>query len=124
MKKKNLALTILLAYILPGFGHIYLGEKKRGCIFFVAVILLFSLGWSVGGGVLWDEMNILTVLAYIVIFFNGLPFMAMIVDQFFSDSLIYYHEVGTTLMLIAGALNILVILNACDIYFEKARSQS
>ena len=81
--------------------------------------MLFSLGWAVGGGVLWDEMNILTVLAYIVNFFNGVVFLVMVVDQLHRDFIIYYHEVGTMLMLISGALNILVILNAYDVYREK-----
>ncbi|HEY7777429.1 MAG TPA: hypothetical protein VIA09_02720 [Nitrososphaeraceae archaeon] len=62
---KSLAITIILAVIFAGLGHIYLGYKKRGVIILVArvaiwlvVILLvpFPLDWVVGpiiGGGFW-----------------------------------------------------------------------
>lgn len=64
---KSLALTIILAIIIAGVGHIYLGYKKRGVIILIAriaiwlaVILLvpfsFPFNWIIGlilGGGFW-----------------------------------------------------------------------
>ncbi len=62
---KRLTITIILAVIFAGLGHIYLGYKKRGIIIlvvriaiWVAVIWLvpFPIDWAVGpiiGGGFW-----------------------------------------------------------------------
>ncbi|HEY7080217.1 MAG TPA: hypothetical protein VH500_10980 [Nitrososphaeraceae archaeon] len=43
---KSLALTILLAVVIAGVGHIYLGYKKRGLIILIARIAIWL-------GVVW-----------------------------------------------------------------------
>jgi TM2 domain-containing membrane protein YozV len=62
---KSLALTIILAIIIAGVGHIYLGYKKRGVIILIARIAIwlaviwlvpFPLNWIIGpilGGGFW-----------------------------------------------------------------------
>jgi uncharacterized membrane protein YciS (DUF1049 family) len=62
---KSLALTIIIAVIIPGVGHIYLGYKKRGIIILIARIAIwlaviwlvpFPFGWVIGpvlGGGFW-----------------------------------------------------------------------
>jgi TM2 domain-containing membrane protein YozV len=62
---KSLALTIILAVLIAGLGHIYLGYKKRGVIILIArialwlaIILLvpFPMSWVIGpifGGGFW-----------------------------------------------------------------------
>lgn len=62
---KSLAITIILAVLIAGLGHIYLGYKKRGVIILIvriaiwlAIILLvpFPMGWIIGpifGGGFW-----------------------------------------------------------------------
>jgi TM2 domain-containing membrane protein YozV len=62
---KSLAITIILAVIFAGLGHIYLGYKKRGVIILVARIAIwlaviwflpFPIDWIVGpivGGGFW-----------------------------------------------------------------------
>jgi TM2 domain-containing membrane protein YozV len=60
---KSLALTIILAVVIAGVGHIYLGYKKRGIIILIARVaiwlgiiwfvpfpLSFILGVVLGGG--------------------------------------------------------------------------
>jgi TM2 domain-containing membrane protein YozV len=43
---KSLALTILLAVVIAGVGHIYLGYKKRGIIILVARVAIWL-------GIIW-----------------------------------------------------------------------
>jgi TM2 domain-containing membrane protein YozV len=62
---KSLAVTIILAVIIAGVGHIYLGYKKRGIIILIARIAIwlaviwlipFPFGWIIGpvlGGGFW-----------------------------------------------------------------------
>lgn len=41
--------AVVLAWLIPGLGHIYLGHKVRGIIFFVAITLTFGTGVAIGG---------------------------------------------------------------------------
>jgi hypothetical protein len=62
---KSLTITIILAVIFAGLGHIYLGHKKRGVIILVARVAIwvaviwlvpFPIDWVVGpiiGGGFW-----------------------------------------------------------------------
>ncbi len=45
---KSLAITILLAVVIAGLGHIYLGYKKRGIIILIARIAIWlTVAWLV-----------------------------------------------------------------------------
>jgi TM2 domain-containing membrane protein YozV len=69
---KSLAITILLAVVIAGLGHIYLGYKKRGIIiliariaiwlsvaFFVPFPLSLVVGLVLGGGFwLWQLIDV------------------------------------------------------------------
>ncbi len=48
-QSRSIALTTLLAWIVPGLGHWWLGERKRAMIFFVATTVTFWTGIAVGG---------------------------------------------------------------------------
>ncbi len=39
----------VLAWIVPGLGHIYIGERARGLIFMIAIALTFWGGVAIGG---------------------------------------------------------------------------
>ncbi len=39
----------LLAWLLPGLGHIYLGEKKRGVVLMIVIAATFWCGVAVAG---------------------------------------------------------------------------
>jgi TM2 domain-containing membrane protein YozV len=43
------AIAGILAWILPGLGHIYLGQKRRGAILLIVIALTFWSGVAVGG---------------------------------------------------------------------------
>ncbi len=45
----RIAIAGLLAWILPGAGHVYLGEKKRGIILMIVVAATFWGGVAVAG---------------------------------------------------------------------------
>jgi hypothetical protein len=42
-------LAAMLAWFLPGLGHWFLGERRRGVIFFIVITVTFWAGIAVGG---------------------------------------------------------------------------
>lgn len=117
---KSSSFAFLLAYFFPGVGHFYLGKRGLGLFLFIAITTTYTIGLSLGGGILWDEMNVLTVLAYVVKFFNGFPFLATLLYQLFREVPLYFNEIGTTFILISGALNLLSMIHLID-FAHKAR---
>ena len=69
---KSLAVTIVLAVVIAGLGHIYLGYKKRGIVILIARIAIWLsvallvpfplslvIGLGLGGGFwLWQLINV------------------------------------------------------------------
>jgi hypothetical protein len=120
---KNYPTAFLLSYLIPGWGHFYLGKKKLGLFFCFCVVSVYTIGALLGGGVLWDEMNILTILAYTVKFFNGLPFFVTFIHQIATHANINFNEIGTTFILVSGALNLLIMIHLFDVIREKTEGQ-
>jgi hypothetical protein len=44
-----MAIAGVLAWILPGAGHLYIGERTRGIIFLVTIAVTFWTGVAIGG---------------------------------------------------------------------------
>ena len=65
MNRRTLA-AIVLALLLPGAGHIYLGRRGRGIAYFCIVVFLFIVGLSVDGRLYTVQPgNVLSFLATI-----------------------------------------------------------
>ncbi len=47
---RNRPLAALLAWLVPGAGHIYQGRTTKGCLFFVCILSAWILGFALGGG--------------------------------------------------------------------------
>lgn len=113
--------AVLLGFLVPGAGHFYMGKRGLGISFFTCVTTLFILGWRLGGGILWSEMNILTYLAYFVEFSNGVPFLVLVGAKAVCHQPQYFSEIGATLMLVSGSLNLLILVQLGDL--SKAEGQ-
>src|SRR4029453_10838579 len=44
-----LALVVVLAWLVPGAGHLWVGRRSKGLIFLVALPLMFTVGLMLGG---------------------------------------------------------------------------
>lgn len=116
MKKKAVT-AIMLAWFVPGLGHIYLRRYWRGLVFLVAIALMSLMGLVMGGKIYpLQADNPLTFLAFLSDLGNGLLY---IISRFLPVGLGELErlsfEFGTAYLAGAGLLNYLVALDAWDI---------
>lgn len=128
-----------LAWLVPGLGHLYLGKKKRAAVFFSVVLGLFALGVaSDGAASLFEPRQPLSFLATLDNLATG---PIDLVSRYHTYGGIVFalpgedgdarrtdllnrlrarvrsgtYEYGTTFLLTAGLMNILLILDCYDI---------
>lgn len=116
MKKKAVT-AIILAWLVPGLGHLYLRRYWRGLAFLVAIALMSLMGLVMGGKIYpLQADNPLTFLAFLSDLGNGLLY---IISRFLPVGLGELErlsfEFGTAYLAGAGLLNYLVALDAWDI---------
>ena len=114
-KDKSLIVAFFLAWIIPGMGHLYLGKKLKACLFFACISSLFIVGILIGGDILWYELNVLVLLGFIVKLFSGIVAVLFVITKPLYDNTAMYFEIGNALLLMAGALNMLIMT---DLYEE------
>lgn len=128
-----------LAWLMPGAGHLYLGRKVKAAVFFVVVSATFLLGLAMEGRVYLAASD--QPLSYLATAANlGIGPMDLIGRRASYERVIYFmppereralhqeildvtrrrilastHEYGTTFILTASLMNILLILDAFDI---------
>ena len=106
-----------LAWALPGMGHVLLGRIGRGTVFAVIILGLFIGGLALEGKVYRPvDGEPLTYLAAIGAAGVGVPFLvahyAGVSDGNLEGP---YFDYGNTFTLVAGLLNLLVVLDAFDV---------
>jgi hypothetical protein len=107
----------LLAWVLPGAGHLYLGRRGKGLLFLGAIGALFVLGVAMKSRLqlylgLEDPLALLFSIAQMAV---GVPyFVARAIGFEAGQVTAVTYEYGNTFTAVAGLLNILVILDAHD----------
>ena len=109
---------MVLAYLVPGAGHFYLGYRGRAMVFFAIVLTLFLIGLSVDGGLYTigtANRAVLRLLAALGSIGSGVTyFIANAVGPHGNVASLTY-EYGTTFTLTAGLMNLLLVLDCFDI---------
>jgi len=102
----------LLAWLVPGAGHLLLKEKKRAIIIFATIVLTFSTGLYVGSiGVI----NPVGATPWYVAQIMNSPMVAGLGHLTTTRHYFVYgrpSEIGQIYTSIAGLLNLLCIVNA------------
>lgn len=114
-------LTGALALLFPGAGHLYLGKYWRAAIFFVCVTSLAVVGAMAGGemhSLLRENagdgfLQFLAAIGNIGLGALQLVFYVFGIAQGNIEARGY--EYGTTFIIIAALINVLVVLDAWDI---------
>lgn len=106
-------LAAVLAWAVPGAGHLVLGRWQKGLLYFVSIVGTFVAGWLISGcGNVYFQSGrwhvLLQVGAGLVTFVIG--FCSKAVEP--KLTVMNFFEVGTLYTMVAGLLNVLVVMDA------------
>jgi len=115
MNRKTI-LAMVLALLLPGAGHGYLGKRGKAIAFFLIVMFMFVCGLALDGKLyVWERGKPLSLLASLGSMGIGLPYFIARVLGTFGDLGSITYEYGTAFSLTAGLMNLLLVLDCFDI---------
>jgi hypothetical protein len=117
----NPLLAAVLAFLIPGLGHVFLKRPVRGIIFFVLVIVTLLVGWHLEGNLPRRVPNQpLSYLATAGAMGMGLPYYVLRYGYHYEGNVVAAgFEYGSAFILTAGLMNLLLILDAWDIASGK-----
>jgi hypothetical protein len=112
----GLVLLCLAAWAIPGAGHLWLGRRK-GLVFLIALPLMFAIGIAIQGRLFpFDPSEPLVGLAAVADLGIGLVYLAASALGYGAgDVRAVTYEYGNAFLIVAGLLNLLVIIDAYDI---------
>lgn len=105
------------AWAVPGAGHLWLGRAQKGLIFLVALPLMFAAGlWLEGRMFPFELGQPLVALAAFADIGIGVPyFVAKAMGLGAGRVIAQSFEYGNAFLIVAGLLNMLVVLDAFDV---------
>jgi hypothetical protein len=113
----NPQLAAVLAWLVPGAGHVYLGRRARGAAYLLLVAASLVIGYRLHGR-LWTPSpgEPLSVLATIGSMGMGAAYFVLrYALGYTGDILSPGFEYGSAFVLTAGLMNLLLVLDAWDI---------
>jgi hypothetical protein len=113
----RLAVVCILAWLVPGAGHLLQGRRQKGLVFLIALPLMFVAGlWLQGRLFPLEFSDPLVFLGAIADRGIGAPYLiASLMEAGNGNVIAASYEYGNTFLMTAGLLNFLVILDAFDI---------
>jgi hypothetical protein len=107
----------VLAWLVPGAGHLWLGRSIKGVVFLLALPVMFALGLGLEGRLFpFEPGEPLVALAAVANLGTGLPyFIARALGAGAGQPAALTYEYGNAFLITAGLLNALVILDAHDV---------
>lgn len=113
----NPYLICAAAWAIPGAGHLWLGRRQKGLVFLVTLPLMFLFGlWLKGQLFTFTFSQPFVVLMAFAEVGLGLPYLiARAVGGGVGQVTAITYEYGNTFIIVAGLLNMLVVLDAFDV---------
>ena len=113
----NPYLICAAAWAVPGAGHLWLGRAQKGLIFLIALPLMFATGlWLEGRLFPFELAQPLVALAAFANIGMGVPyFVAKVAGLGAGRVIAESFEYGNAFLIVAGLLNMLVVLDAFDV---------
>jgi hypothetical protein len=110
-------LMCLAAWFVPGAGHLWLRRAHKGLVFLVLLPLMFAIGLMIDGRIFpFAPGEPLVLLAAFADLGIGLPyFLAWMAGAGGGTVTSATYEYGNTYIIVAGLLNMLVVIDAYDI---------
>jgi hypothetical protein len=106
-----------VAWAVPGAAHLWLGRRQKGLIFLVTLLFMFVFGlWLEGRLFPFQPAQPLVALMALADLGIGLPYViARALGEGQGRVVAITYEYGNTFMIVAGLLNLLVIMDAYDV---------
>ncbi len=116
-EKPNAVLLCIVAWFVPGAGHLWLQRTRNGLILFTALSLMFAIGLVLGGRIFpFEPSQPLVALASIADMGIGVAYViARLAEWGFGRVEISTYEYGNTFLITSGLLNFLVMIDVYDI---------
>ena len=117
MKSRTIT-AMILAYLVPGAGHLYLGRRARAITFFAIVVILFLIGISIDGELYTlarANGSALRSLAALGTAGAGVLYFVALMMGVHGDITSITYEHGTAFAITAGLMNLLLMLDVFDI---------
>ena len=110
-------LSMVLAFAVPGLGHLYLGRRARALAFFIIVAFLFAIGFAVEGGLYTVRTSdtLLRLMASYGSMGSGLLYGLAFLWGKGGNVVSATYEYGRTFTLTAGLMNLLLVLDCWDL---------
>lgn len=119
-RDQSASLTYLicaLALAIPGGGHLWFGRRQKGLTFLITLPLMFAVGlWLEGRLFPFVPTEPLVALAAFADVGIGLPYaVAKVLGGGGGRVVAITYEYGNTFLIVAGLLNMLVVLDVFDV---------
>ena len=110
-------LICALAWAIPGAGHVWAGRRQQGLVFLMTLPLMFACGlWLEGRLFPFELVQPLVALAAFADVGVGVPyFIAKAMGAGAGRVTAATFEYGNAFLIVAGLLNMLVVLDAFDV---------
>lgn len=110
-------LVCLAAWAVPGAGHLILGRLQKGLVFLITLLLMFAFGlWLEGRLFPFEFSQPLVLLEAVANLGIGLPcILARALGMGAGRVVAVSYEYGNAFLIVAGLLNMLVVLDAFDV---------
>ncbi len=117
LDRGTLWMLCVAAWLVPGSAHLWLRRTRAGLVFLVALPLMFAIGLALHGRLFpFEAGEPLALLAACADLGIGLPyFLAWLSGAGAGSVTAASYEYGNSYLIVAGLLNMLVVLDACDI---------
>jgi hypothetical protein len=105
------------AWAIPGAGHVLLGRRRKGLVFLITLPLMFACGlWLEGRLFPFEPSQPLVALAAFANIGIGIPYViAKAMNLGAGRAIAATFEYGNAFLIVAGLLNMLVVLDAFDV---------
>lgn len=113
----NPFLICLVAWLVPGGGHLWQGRRQKGLVFLLALPAMFAVGLWLSGRLFPFELSQpLVALEALADTGVGIPyFIASALGRGQGVVTAASYEYGNAFLIVAGLLNMLVVIDAYDI---------
>ncbi len=107
----------LVSWLVPGAGHLLLGRRQKGLIFLAALPAMFAVGLALDGRLFPFEFSqpLVGLAALANLGMGALYFLASALGWGRGLVTAVSYEYGNAFLIVAGLLNMLVVLDAYDV---------